>query len=132
VNLYRALPTFRGDALLSTIVHRIAINAAYDHLRRRRRRPVALLPAAFFDELVAPNTPPDRMLEVRTELARVFACLARIKPKKRIALMLRVVDAMSFEEIGQLVDASPETVAKRVQHAQRELDAMMSRDGGSR
>lgn len=36
---FRALPGFRGDALLSTWLHRIAVNCALMHLRARGRRP---------------------------------------------------------------------------------------------
>ncbi len=62
----------------------------------------------------------------------MFACLAKIKPKKRIALLLRVVDGLSFEAIGELVDATPEAVAKRVQHGQRELTTLLrQRQGGA-
>jgi RNA polymerase sigma-70 factor (ECF subfamily) len=125
--LYRALPRFRGDATLSTLVHRIALNKAYEHLRRQSRRPATLVDGAFFDELLGPTGSPEAHACTREELARVFACLARIKPKKRIALLLRLVDGLSFEEIGELVDASPEAVAKRVQHGQRELDMWMER-----
>ena len=60
----------------------------------------------------------------------MFACLARIKPKKRIAFLLRVVDGLSFAEIGELVGAAAEAVAKRVQHGQRELDALLAREQG--
>lgn len=127
--LHRALPRFRGDAALGTLIQRIAINTAYEHLRRRSRRPAAAFDAAFFDELIAPIASPEVRAATREDLARVFDCLARIKPKKRIALLLRVVDGLSFEEIGRLVDASPEAVAKRVQHGQRELDALLARRG---
>ncbi len=129
--LHRALPRFRGDAALGTLIQRIAINIAYEHLRRRSRRPAAPMDAAFFDELVAPIASPEARASIREELSRVFACLAKIKPKKRIALLLRVVDGLDFEQIGKLVDASPETVAKRVQHGQRELDALYARRGGA-
>lgn len=122
LGLYRALPTFRGDAKLSTLIHRIAINTAYEHLRRRSRRPTTAVDTAFFDDLVATARSPEQRLAAREELARVFDCLARIKPKKRIAFLLRVVEGLSFEAIAQLVDATPEAVAKRVQHAQHELD----------
>src|SRR5205823_544445 len=37
IAFHRALPTYRGDARLSTYLHRIAVNVAYDHLRGRRR-----------------------------------------------------------------------------------------------
>jgi len=127
--LHRALPRFRGDAALGTLIQRIAINIAYEHLRRAKRRPAAAHEAAFFDELVAPIASPAARAEAREGLVRVFDCLARIKPKKRVALLLRVVDGLSFDEIARLVDATPETVAKRVQHGQRELDALLAKRG---
>jgi RNA polymerase sigma-70 factor (ECF subfamily) len=131
VTLHRALPTFRGDAALGTWIQRIAINAAYDHLRRSARRPATPVDDRLLDELVSPAVGPEARVQAREELARVFACLAKIKPKKRIALLLRVVDGLSFEAIGELVDATPDAVAKRVQHGQRELDELLARSGGS-
>ncbi|MGN6108302.1 MAG: RNA polymerase sigma factor [Kofleriaceae bacterium] len=125
--LHRALPRFRGEARLGTLIHRIAINCACEHLRRQARRPATLVEGWFFDDIVGPAGSPEAYAASREDLARVFACLARIKPKKRVALLLRVVDGLSFEEIGQLVDASPEAVAKRFQHGQRELDALLAR-----
>lgn len=130
--LHGALPRFRGDARLTTLIHRIAINKAYEHLRRRSRRPTTQLDDRTLDELLSSVGSPEDRASAREDLARVFACLARIKPKKRIALLLRVVDGLSFEEIGVLVDATPEAVAKRVQHAQRELDTLIARDEGRR
>ena len=130
--VHRMLPSFRGEAKLSTLIHRIAINRAYEHLRRQSSRATTPVDGAMFDELVGHGTSPEQQSAAREELVRVFACLARIKPKKRIAFLLRVVDGLSFEEIAQLTDASPEAVAKRVQHAQRELDAHLARDEHTR
>ena len=60
----------------------------------------------------------------------MFACLARIKPKKRIALLLRMSStACRSTRSAGLVDASTEAVAKRVQHGQRELDALLAKGG---
>jgi RNA polymerase sigma-70 factor (ECF subfamily) len=125
--LHRTLPRFRGDAQLATLIHRIAINRAYEHLRRQSRRPTRLVDGWFFDDVIGPHASPELQSQTREDLARVFSCLERIKPKKRIALLLRVVDGMSFEDIARLVDATPEAVAKRVQHGQRELDALLER-----
>ena len=125
--LHRALPRFRGDAALATLIHRIAINKACEFLRVRYRRPSTPTDAAFFDELLAGGGSPEQLAVAREDLVHVFACLARIKPKKRIALLLRVVDGLSFEDIGRLVDATPEAVAKRVQHGQRELTELLAR-----
>jgi RNA polymerase sigma-70 factor, ECF subfamily len=127
VALHRALPSFRGDSALSTFIHRIAINTALGYLRTRGRRPATPSDTRFFDRMCAPHSSPETRAAEREQLAHVFACLAELKPKKRIALLLRVVDGMSFEAIGKLVDATPEAVAKRVQHGQRELDALLAR-----
>jgi RNA polymerase sigma-70 factor (ECF subfamily) len=128
VALHRALPRFRREARLSTLVHRIAINKAIQYLRERGRRPATVVDTWFFDGIASPVGSPEGQLATREEVERVLACLARIKPKKRIAFLLRVVDGLSFADIAELVDATPEAVAKRVQHGQRELDALLARD----
>jgi RNA polymerase sigma-70 factor (ECF subfamily) len=125
--LHRSLPRFRGEAALSTLIHRIAINRAYEHLRRQSRRPATLVDHWFLDDQLGPSVSPAARVAAREDLLVVFECLAKIKPKKRIAFLLRVVDELSFEAIAALVDATPEAVAKRVQHAQRELDALLAR-----
>lgn len=128
--VHRALPSFRGEAALGTLIQRIAINTAYDFLRRTMRRPAAPFDPRFFDELVVANGSPEEIAARRQELATVFACLQKIKPKKRIALLLHVVDGLSFAEIAVLVDASVDAVAKRVQHGQKELDALIAKGRG--
>lgn len=127
LSVHRALPKFRGDATLGTFIQRIAINAACDHLRRHARRATVPFDAEFFDELVANAPSPEVRAASREELYRVFGLLARIKPKKRIAFLLHVVDGLPFEEIAQLTDASVDAVAKRVQHGQRELAILFGR-----
>jgi RNA polymerase sigma-70 factor (ECF subfamily) len=39
ITVLRKLDGFRGDAAFTTWLHRVAVNACYDELRRRRRRP---------------------------------------------------------------------------------------------
>jgi RNA polymerase sigma-70 factor, ECF subfamily len=127
LGLYKALPSFRGDAALSTLLYRIAVNTACEHLRRRMRRKTVSLETVPLDELVAPDATPEAAARQRQEVASLLTCLDRIKPKKRIALVLRVVEGMAFEEIAELVDATPEAVAKRVQHGMRELSELLAR-----
>ena len=40
---------------------------------------------------------------------------------------IAILDRASLEEIGQLVEASADTVAKRIEHARKELEAALSR-----
>ncbi len=135
VDAFHALPTFRGDASLSTWLYRIIANAAYDHLRRRRRASVSL-DAEQLEAMVALDLSPEAAAHQRREVARVLGFVERLKPKKRIAFVLRTVEGLSLDEIAAIVGAAPPAVGQRVKHAQRELNAMLERDerrrGGAR
>jgi RNA polymerase sigma-70 factor (ECF subfamily) len=124
--LYRALPGFRGDAALTTYLHRITVNVACDHLRRRGRRAVAYEPAAL-DELIDGSPTPEARARLRAELQQLLVLLERIKPAKRIAFVLVAVEGLSLAEVAALVEARPEAVKQRVLHARRELLAMLAR-----
>jgi DNA-directed RNA polymerase specialized sigma24 family protein len=69
-----------------------------------------------------------RLREARA-VAEVYAALDRIKPAKRVALLLHVVEGLGFAEVGAIVGASEETAKKRAQAAQREVRAALGRRG---
>src|SRR5262249_43976029 len=96
IQLHRSLPSYRGNAVLATFVHRIAVNAAYDHLRARRRRPAVPATAPELDELVADAPSPAVRAQRREELAQLFDDLATLTPDKRIALVLVGVEGLSL------------------------------------
>jgi RNA polymerase sigma-70 factor (ECF subfamily) len=124
IEAYRSLPRFRGESAFGTWLHRIVVRTAYRHLRRQR--PVAA--AELIDELAAPTASPEHAARQHEQLQQALAYLAALKPKKRIAFVLRMVEGLSLEEIGELVGSNAPAVGQRVKHAQRELTAMVERD----
>lgn len=125
--LHRSLAGFRADARLSTYLHRITVNAAYDHLRSARRRSAPLAPAEL-DALLGPGLDARAHAEARAELLRLFQLLERLTAKKRIAFVLVAVEGLTLAEAGALVDADEDTVKQRVRAARRELEAHLARD----
>lgn len=126
LGLYRALPRFRGDAAVTTLLYRITANVAFDHLRRRGRRPTDPLDATVLAALVSTDASPEERARRGQSLARVFAALDRISAKKRVALLLRVVEGLGFEQIGAIVGTSADTAKKRAAHGLRELTALLA------
>jgi RNA polymerase sigma-70 factor (ECF subfamily) len=126
LEVFGRLDRFRGEARFSTFVCRVAVNMAIDHLERRRRRPQPLGPLDF-DLPADAEASPEQQAEQRQRMALVWAGLERIKPKKRVAFVLRVIEGLSLEEVAELVDASVPTVAQRVRHAHQELQRMMAK-----
>src|SRR3982751_6578520 len=72
IAFYRGLPSYRGDAKLSTYLHRVAVNTAYDHLRGRRRSPETAAPsdAEALGESVSPAL--EDQVAARAELVRLL------------------------------------------------------------
>jgi RNA polymerase sigma-70 factor, ECF subfamily len=129
MELFHGLQKFRGEASFRTYLARIVVNTAYDHLRKRGGRP-RMLPAEAFEMVEAPSSSPEKKAEARQRCELVWSLLEKIKPKKRVAFVLRMVEGLSLSEIGELVDANEATVAQRIRHAQQELESMLNRRGG--
>lgn len=127
ISAFKGLDRFRGEAAFSTWLYRVVVHVAYGHLRRRKRRPVDL---DAMIELVPidPSHSPEATAAQRQQLRRALSYLDRLKPKKRIAFVLRVVEGLSLQEIAEIVDANAAAVGQRIKHAQRELDLMIDRE----
>ena len=90
---------FRGDAELDTWIHRIAINAALDQLRRRKRRAEDELDTEMLE--AAPSSAPhsDQILD---ELGRdLAAALQRLSAMERQIFLLKHVEGWRFDEIAE-------------------------------
>jgi RNA polymerase sigma-70 factor (ECF subfamily) len=127
LEVFRSLPRFRGDASFRTFLYRVMLNLACDHLKRRGKR-AHVIQIDDLDELVDGTGSPEARAAERQRLARTLKVLDRIKPKKRVAFLLRIVEGLSLEEIGEMVDAKPAAVAQRVRHAHLELCALLGED----
>jgi RNA polymerase sigma-70 factor (ECF subfamily) len=131
ISFHRGLAGYRGEGSLTTFLHRVTVNAAYDHLRRRRGRRESSMaaPDDALDERPAPGTShPEAHVEARADLMRLTRLLDRIAPKKRIAFVLVAVEGRSLAEAAALIGAREETVKQRALHARRELLQLMAED----
>jgi RNA polymerase sigma-70 factor (ECF subfamily) len=128
VEAMRSFPAYRGEASLASWVTRIAVHVAYHHLRKGVRRFVSLevLPPDLDFALDLPG--PDHELDGRRTAGRLHGLLDQIKPKKRIAFLLFVVEGHSVEEIAALTGSSRTAVKSQLFFARRELQAMVKGD----
>jgi RNA polymerase sigma-70 factor (ECF subfamily) len=129
LDVYRALPRFRGDASFSTFLHRIVLNVAFEHLDRRRRGIARNQPldARELEALSAPGASPEQRARQREDLRRLFGLLDRLSPKRRAAFVLVAVECLPLEDAAALLDANPAAVKQRVLEARRELAIALER-----
>lgn len=66
----------------------------------------------------------------REELGRIVrSALEELGPEKRSVLVLREMEGMSYEEIGEQLGISTGTVSSRLHHARRELRGVLEERG---
>ena len=117
LKIYTSLENFRGDAELTTWLYRITVNACLDE-RRKTRRFVFL--TDFLGEFRVRKTQDERVH--RRELAdAVQLAIAKLKPKFRLPILLKYVEGLSYEEIAQILDCSPGTIASRLNRGHKML-----------
>jgi RNA polymerase sigma-70 factor (ECF subfamily) len=118
VEAFRSLPDFRGDALFSTWLTRIAVRVTMRAARRRRALP-------SLEEVADPPsaTPgPERVAAARETLVLVEALLAELRPKRRAAFVLHVLEGYSMEEVAAMLRASTGAIKVRVHDARRYIE----------
>jgi len=118
LSAYRALERFRGGSFRAWLL-RIAANLCYDELRRRRRRPLPLEAAAA---VLAPAEQSPHQAYLQGELAaHIQRGLASLPPDQRLALVLRDVQGLSYEEVAQAMRVSLGTVKSRIARGRARL-----------
>jgi RNA polymerase sigma-70 factor (ECF subfamily) len=122
---FHRLERFRGDASFRAWLLQITHNAAVDHLSRRRPEPVE----AVSEEREAPEREvrrlPAERLESRERIDRLEAKLRVLSPEHRVALVLRDIEGLSYEEIAGITQAPLGTVKTRLFRARRDLIEML-------
>lgn len=128
---YRAIGNFRGDAQFYTWLHRIAVNTAKNHLVSSNRRPptddIDIEDAEQYASglRLRDNDTPEREL-MRQQLEQtVMRAVEALPDELRVAITLREVDGLSYEEIATRMDCPIGTVRSRIFRAREAIDLEM-------
>jgi RNA polymerase sigma-70 factor (ECF subfamily) len=108
----RGLETYRPGSMEGWL-SRIATNAFLDDVRRKRRRPVDLLPDDP-DWVLPPSAPADEALAAQVLPDDVQAALDRLPEDFRAAVVLCDVAGLAYNEIGEALGVPVGTVRSRI------------------
>ncbi len=123
VSAYRKAASFRGDAAVTTWLHRIVVNACLDRMRRKSVRPVAddeLLEAAERDAQL-----PDQTAEREVSL-EVTAALKLLPADQRAALVLVDMMGYSVEDAAAVLEVPAGTVKSRCARGRAKLAPILA------
>ena len=113
IQISRSIDSFDERSSVNTWIYWVATNAALDELRRRQRRPLSLVG----DHDVAGPDQFDRV-DTRDELA---LALAAIPEEFRVAMVLRDLGDLDYDEIAEVLDIPGGTVRSRIARGRSRL-----------
>ncbi|HXV40383.1 MAG TPA: RNA polymerase sigma factor RpoE [Steroidobacteraceae bacterium] len=138
IKAYRALPAFRGDSAFYTWLYRIAINTAKNSLVASRRRPVSYdldlqdgAQVQAHARLSDGETP--EALALTDEIRRtVNEAIEALPDDLRLAIVLRELEGLSYEDIARTMECPVGTVRSRIFRAREAIDRSLREvfDGG--
>ena len=130
IRAYRALGQFRGEAQFYTWLYRIAVNSAKKALMDLKRNPT--VSENFFksddedetspieNELTSSETP--EAVLASKEIAQIInAALEALPEELRMAVTLREIEGLSYEEISDVMNCPIGTVRSRIFRAREAI-----------
>jgi RNA polymerase sigma-70 factor, ECF subfamily len=128
---YRNLSNFRGEAKVSSWLHRIAVNQCLTRQRRAKTRS-----ETFFDDeengeekvFVAPlHQSPSRTTEQNERLLLVRQAVYALPSDLRQVIVMKEFEELTFQEISEALDLPLSTVKSRLYTALKQLRMKLER-----
>lgn len=137
LKLHKAIGTFGWRSKFTTWLYRLAANTCYSGLRKLRR--VASAEVVHLDndraneakrrETPDPADPPSREMERKELRQRIESAIAALPEDFRMAIVLRDLQGLTYEEIADSVGCSIGTVKSRLARARMKVKERLVRDG---
>lgn len=121
VRAFKGLATFRGAASVRSWIYRIGINCALSWLRDHKREQPAEIAE---DALVEDHASPARIAGGE-DAARLRTAIAKLPPKQKLVLELRVFDDLAFKEVAELAECSENTAKVNFHYAVKRLRELL-------
>ncbi len=125
---YRAVPNFRGDSAFYTWLYRIAINTAKNYLVTQSRRPMEAEHGGpdnenlDLDSMLEDLTTPEAVLHTDEITETIVKAIEDLPDDLRMAINLREVEGLSYEEIAEVMTCPIGTVRSRIFRAREAID----------
>jgi len=139
LRLYRALPEFRGESLLSTYLYRIVVNVAQDEWKRRRKdrtwmvsEPAldedesgAWIESFAGDELTEHARNPEQRMADAEMVEAVEAAMLGLPEMERAVLVLYHQEECSYEGIAAALGLPINTVRTHLHRGRKRLSEVL-------
>ena len=125
LRIYQGLPHFSLRCRFTTWIFEIAKNRVLDELRARERKPRSIV--------TVDDAPPLEVIDAPVEQSEAIEALWRaveaLNPDLKMALLLRDISGLSYNEIADSLEVTLATVKWRIYKAREEVQIALEREG---
>jgi RNA polymerase sigma-70 factor, ECF subfamily len=125
IRVFQGLPKFSLRSKFTTWLFQVTKNRVLDELRASERRPRALVAIDDAPPLEVVDAPPE---QVET-IAALWTAVDELNVDLKMALLLRDVVGLSYNEIADSLDTTLATVKWRIFKAREEVQLALAREG---
>ena len=125
ISAYRRAEQYRGEAAVTTWLHRIVVNASLDRLRRKSVRPTTTLPDHYENSSVEIPDSRDHISE-RETMMEISQALAELPQDQREAVVLIDIEGYSIDDAAIELNCPPGTVKSRSSRGRAKLAERLS------
>lgn len=118
LQVFRKIGQFAGRSRFETWLFRVVLNECYQLRRSRARRPALSLVTDLMDD-----KPGQERITDASDLLEM--ALSRLDPALRSIFLLREIEHLGYEAIGETLGIPAGTVASRLNRARRELQGIL-------
>jgi len=136
ISAFRRADSFRGDAAVTTWLHRIVVNACLDRLRRRKVRAAGPLPDDLEDHAArgallgaaeaGVGSDPEASALAGERRTRVQAALDQLPPDQKAALVLVDLEGYPVQEAARILEVPTGTVKSRCARGRGRLSVLLA------
>ncbi len=135
LKVYSGLSRFRAESSFSTYLYKICTNTTIDHIRKQNSTVDTTSLYKESDDglyLVEPeDSAPSPMasLEQKEKIALLRQAIEALPENHREIIILREINELSYDEIGEILDLEEGTVKSRINRARAKLKKELEKSG---
>ena len=122
---FASMKAFRGDAKLSSWLHRITVNACIDRTRKRPLQLVEIDAKDSFDA-VAIDRNPEQIMQEKSMQAVIDTAINTLPPQQKSIFVLRHYNDLMLREIAEVLQISEGTVKAQLFRAIRKMQKQLA------
>jgi RNA polymerase sigma-70 factor (ECF subfamily) len=125
IRVFQGLPKFSLRSKFTTWLFQVTKNGVLDELRASERRPRALVPLDDAPQLEVLDAPAEQVETIEA----LWTAVDGLNTDLKMALLLRDVVGLSYNEIADSLDTTLATVKWRIFKAREEVQLALAREG---